>query len=133
MRLSWNNLWQTSMADGNLLDRAEGYLRTARAALENGDLSPAYENARTAAELAAKAMLARHGVTATGKEHNVAPQLVQAGLWPAGEPGKRLSRFLGDYTRGVYGFSEPVKPQDAERGLRLAGSVLERAHKTEAS
>jgi HEPN domain-containing protein len=117
------------MPDGGLLDRAEGYLRTARAALDNGDLPQAYENARTAAELAAKAMLARNGITATGKDHNVAPALVQAGCWPGGGPGKRLSRFLGDFTRGVYGFSEPIAVRDAERALRLAEQVIEKARK----
>lgn len=37
--------------------QAQAYLRTAEAALAGGDYGPAYENARTAAELAAKHLL----------------------------------------------------------------------------
>ena len=110
-----------------LLDLAEGYLRTARSAAENLDWPQAFENARTAAELAAKHLLARHGMTAIGKEHDVAPQLVKAGLWPAGVQGQRLSRFLSEYTRGVYGLKEPVRRSDAERGIRMAEEALAKA------
>jgi HEPN domain-containing protein len=117
------------MDDSALLQRSAGYLRTAQAALANADHPQAYENARTAAELAAKHLLAVHGVATTGKDHNVAPHLAKAGLWPGGEPGRRLSKFLGDYTRGVYGFAEPVSKVEAERAIRLAGQVLERARK----
>ena len=116
------------MDDGSLLARAEGYLRTAATALAAGDLAPAYENARTACELAAKHMLAAKGV-AVGKEHNVAPQLVAAGLWPGGEPGKRLSKFLGDYTRGVYGLAERIRASEVERGISMAGQMVEKARK----
>jgi hypothetical protein len=114
------------MPDETLLARAEGYLRTAAAALESGDLAPAYENARTACELAAKQMLAARGVS-VGKEHNVARPMVEAGLWPGGEPGKRLSKFLGDYTRGVYGFSERIRRLDVERGISMAEQMIAKA------
>jgi hypothetical protein len=116
------------MPEDGLLQRAEGYLRTAQSAAENGDVMPAYENARTAAELAAKSMLQRKGLP-FGKEHNVASDLVQAGLWPSGQPGKRLSKFLQDYTRGIYGFDEPVRAADLGRALRLAGDLLAAARK----
>lgn len=114
------------MPDG-LLALAEGYLRTAKAAAANHDWPQAFENARTAAELAAKQVLADHGRPAVAKDHAVTPQLVHAGLWPAGVHGQRLSRFLGDYTRGVYGLSEPVRRSDAESGLRIAEAVLAKA------
>jgi HEPN domain-containing protein len=113
--------------DGGLLDRAEEYLRTAKAALDAEDWAPAFENARTACELAAKAILTHIGKATSGKQHNVAPQLVQAGLWPGGDVGKRLSKFLDDYTRAVYGFTEPVTRSDAERGYRLAGEMIRKA------
>jgi HEPN domain-containing protein len=109
-----------------LLARAQGYLATARLAADAGHPAPAYENARSAAELAAKAMLGASGIR-FGKDHNVAPDLVRAGLWPGGDLGKRLSRFLSDATRGVYGIAEPVRPAEAERAIRLAGNVLEAA------
>jgi len=116
------------MPEDGLLQRAEGYLRTAQSAADNGDTMPAYENARTAAELAAKFMLEKKGIPFS-KEHNVAPDLVKAGLWPGGEVGKRLSKFLQDYTRGVYGFDEPVRTADLSRALRLAGDLLAAARK----
>lgn len=114
------------MSDGPLA-LAEGYLRTAKAAAENHDWPQAYENARTAAELAAKHLLARNGVKAVAKEHDVAPLLVRADLWPGGASGRRLSQFLGDHTRGVYGLAEPVRQRDAELGMRLAESVIAKA------
>jgi|GEM_PF-3487766 len=117
------------MTDADMLGRAEGFLRTARAALANGDWPQAYENARTACELAAKHWLERAGAPSSSKEHNVAPQLVKAGLWEGGVSGRRLSRFLGDHTRGVYGFSEPVTRDEAERGCRLADDIIRKARK----
>ena len=117
------------MAKDGFLERAEGFLRTARSAVENGDWPQAYENARTACELAAKELLARKAVPATGKEHNVTSQLVQAGLWPGGDVGKRLSRFMGDHTRGIYGIVEPVTRAEAERGCRMAEDLINKVRK----
>jgi HEPN domain-containing protein len=111
------------------MDRGEGYLRTARAALDAGDWAPAFENARTACELAAKALLTHMGKETTGKQHNVARQIIDAQLWPGGEPGKRLSKFLSDYTRAVYGFKDPADRSEAQRALRMASDMIERAHK----
>jgi hypothetical protein len=61
------------------------------------------------------------------KAHNVAEALTKEGHWPAGEPFKRLSKFLGDHTRGIYGFHEPITKKEAERGIKLAGEVLAKA------
>lgn len=113
-------------ADGSLLDRAEGYLRTAIAAADTGDLAPAYENARTACELAAKHMLTAKGI-ATGKDHNVARLLVENHLWPGGDVGKRLSKFLGDYTRGIYGFTERISRTEVDRGIIMAQQMIQKA------
>lgn len=115
------------MPGDRLLGLAEGYLRTAKAAAANQDWPQAFENARTAAELAAKHLLAREGIAAVAKEHDVAPQLVQADLWPGGELGRRLSRFLRQSTRGVYDVEETVRRGDVERALRLADAVLDKA------
>lgn len=116
------------MVEDSLLTRAESYLRTAIGAAKRGDLAPAYENARTACELAAKHMLTARGVN-TGKEHNIARPLVEAGLWPGGDVGKRLSKFLGDYTRGVYGFKETISRNEVERGVLMAEQMIEKARK----
>lgn len=107
------------------LAQAQAFLRTAGAAFAQGDHGPAYENARTAAELAAKHMLGKSGITS--KAHNVAEPLVAAGHWPSGEPFKRLSKFLGDHTRGIYGFHDPVSAKEAERAIRMASEILARA------
>lgn len=107
------------------VQQAHAFLRTAEGALAAGDYGPAYENARTAAELAAKHLLSKQGIPP--KAHNVAEALTQAGHWPAGEPFKRLSKFLGDHTRGIYGFHKPVTGKEAERGVQLAKQVLQQA------
>lgn len=112
------------MSDADLPD-ASAFLRTPKAALENGDLGPAYECARTAAELAAKTILRRAQVAAVARVHNVAPLLVEAGLWPGGETGRRLSKFLADSTRGVYGIGEPLTRNEVERGIRLAQQLID--------
>lgn len=106
------------------LSQAEAYLRTALAALENKDFGPAYENARTSAELSAKHMLAQSGKPP--KKHNVADLLVEAGRWPEKE-FKRLSQFMGDDTRGIYGFHDAVTGKEALRGVTLAKEVLAEA------
>lgn len=105
--------------------QARAFLRTADAAMEAGDYGPSYENARTAAELAAKHLLSQQGVPP--KAHNVAEALTQAGHWPAGEPFRRLSKFLGAHTRGIYGFHEPITSKEAQRALQLAMQVIEKA------
>lgn len=116
------------MPDGSLLNLALGYLRTADAALANGDWPQAYENARTAAELAAKHVLEARGI-AWGKEHNVAGKLTRAGAWPGGAIGTRLSKFLDDATRGVYGVGQAVTRVEAERGRKMAQDVIDVASK----
>lgn len=70
------------------IQQAQAFLRTAEAAYEAGDYGPSYENARTAAELAAKHLFSKKGVPP--KVHNVAEALTEAGHWPRGEPFKRL-------------------------------------------
>ena len=107
------------------IEQARVFLRTADAALAAGDYGPAYENARTAAELAAKHLLSKQGIPP--KAHNVTEALTRAGHWPTGEPFKRLSKFLGDHTRGIYGIHEPVTGKEARRGVQLAKQVPEKA------
>jgi len=101
-----------------LCRRAKQFLRTARLA-HRDDMDAAYENARLAAELAGKALLA-HAGAANDRDHNVAPALVKNALIPAGPLAKDLSRFLQDYNRGRYGVNEPVGVADVEQAFRLA-------------
>lgn len=109
------------------LKQAKAYLRTAEQALEAGNNGPAYENARTAGELAAKHLLSKAGVTPP-KEHNVAAELVTANQWPSAD-FKRLSKFLGDHTRGIYGFHDLPSATEAKRGIQLAKEIVTLAEK----
>ncbi len=63
------------------------------------------------------------------KTHNVADALVNDKHWPPGEPFKRLSKFLGDHTRGIYGFHDPVSGKEALRGIQLAKELITLAEK----
>lgn len=105
--------------------RAGQYLRTAQAALQAGDMDASFECARTAAELAAKALLTRHEVPFS-ETHNVAGALVKAGLWPRGR-GSDLSEFLSAFVQGVTAFGRELQARDVEKGIRLAGELVKRA------
>lgn len=108
-----------------LLRRAQQYARTARSALDATDYDAAFENARTAAELAGKAGL--HAKTGRyGQKHNIAGAMVQAGIWPRSQ-GAPLAKLLDEYVRGVYSFTRPVRIQDAVKAFRLAAKVVEAA------
>jgi hypothetical protein len=106
-----------------LLRRAEAYFRTAVAAVKEGDPDPAYENFRTAAELAAKALL-QHLEVPYPRSHNIGGTLAQAGCWPKGEQGRRMSVFLASSTRAVYGFTQDVDPLAVQEAHRLADQMI---------
>lgn len=106
-----------------LKERAQEYLEAAEDSLKEGRLNVAYDEARTAAELAAKATLA--GKTGSfPRDHNPAGKLFQEGLVPEGMNPKELSRLLGDHTRGTYGFQDPVEEEEVEDAVRTARKLL---------
>ena len=84
----------------------------------------AFEAARHAAELAAKARLAEHGVPYR-KEHNVAPALASRGLLPRGVDGAELSRILSAVTLGTYGYDQPLRDGDLEQAQEFAARLLQ--------
>ncbi|HUR68117.1 MAG TPA: HEPN domain-containing protein [Candidatus Thermoplasmatota archaeon] len=111
------------MADGPehdlLVSGSEEWLAAARDELAAGRNRVAFESARHAAELACKALLLR----ATGsypKTHDVSGQLAQTGALPSGITGRRLSRFLADFTAGTYGFSRELTGAHVEDAIQMA-------------
>ncbi|MBI4393343.1 MAG: HEPN domain-containing protein [Euryarchaeota archaeon] len=104
-------------------DRAREYLEAAELAFKNKLFNVAYEEARTAAELAAKVLLIRAGHS-PGRDHNPAGQLAFRRLVPDGMSERALSRFLGDSSRGGYGFDEPVPSNEARDGLAMARALV---------
>lgn len=104
--------------------RAQQYLRAAEFSRREGDFDAAFENARTAAELAGKSLLEAAGVPYE-EEHNVAGALTHHNLMPPNVEGRRLSRLLAQFTRGVYGFREPIHERDVEEALRMARRLIQ--------
>lgn len=103
--------------------RAHEFLAAAKTNFDAGHLNVAFEEARTAAELAAKLLLFR----ATGerpRDHNPTGRLQQLRILPPGVSPKDLSGLLGQATRGAYGFNEPVSVQDASHAIRLAAKMV---------
>lgn len=110
-----------------LADRARQYHATAESARAAGHLDAAFENARTAAELACKSLLEHAGVPYP-EEHNVAGAMVRHGLWTRGRAAP-LSKLLQEYVRGVYSLHRPVSGQEARRATQLAGTVIAAAER----
>lgn len=104
-------------------ERARMWLATGEAELKAGRLPVAFEACRTAAELAAKALLLR-AQKPFPQSHMVAGELQQAGLMPAGVDGKRLHGLLSKFTLGTYGFDQPVHRAEAQEALRIARRMV---------
>lgn len=103
--------------------RAKEYLAAAEASYEGRRFAVAYDEARTAAELASKAILSRAGLTFK-KEHNVAGDLRDASLLPTGIGASSLSRLLGDASRGTYGFDTPPSRVEAKDAIATAKALF---------
>lgn len=103
-------------------DRARQNLEAAEDSLAKDRLDVAFEEARTAAELYGKALLLQK----TGdypRDHRVGSALHQAGLIPATLDARKLSRLLASYTRGNYGFQEPVAAEEVIEALAMARTL----------
>ena len=108
-----------------ILARAREHLDGAHVARDSALPNVAYELARTAAELAVKALLLRKTGTYPKGEHNPAKELRKARIpLPGNVAEAKLSELLKDYQRGSYGFAEPVLPADLGRALSLAEAVM---------
>lgn len=112
------------MSTTAMRQRAEQFLAAAASELEAGRLEVAFALARTAAELAGKALLlARTGSYPT-RDHAIGRHLEEAGVIPPGIDKRQLAHLLTQYTRGEYGFAEPVHRREAERAVRMARALL---------
>lgn len=114
-----------------MLDRAHEFLESAAAdaAADPPRPNAAYADARTAAELAGKALLL-HATGSYPKEHAIGGLLFREQLIPAELEARELDRFLRDHTRARYGFLDRISPQDAEDAVWLARAFTEHAERT---
>lgn len=117
-----------------MLRHAEEYLASAFA---DADADPprrsvAYDNARTAAELAGKAMLLKTTEDYPKKGHsghNIGGVLQMHGLIPSGLDPKRVAHLLKAHTRADYGFMDPVEQDEMEEALFLAEVLIAEARR----
>lgn len=101
-----------------LKERAEEFLEAARL-LANVELwNAAFDDARQAAELASKGLLLMHHGSYPRK-HQVAGELNDAGLIPPSVTAKQVSRVLGAWTLGRYGFADRIERHNSMKGFRL--------------
>lgn len=106
-----------------LVEAAEMWLEAGRSEFESKRYPVAFEALRTAAELAAKAILLR----ATGsfpQSHAVAGPLVQNKLHPEGVNARELHKLLSSFTLGAYGFDKPIHAREVQAALRIAGRMV---------
>ena len=103
---------------------AQEWLDASYSEARQGRARVAFEAARHAAELAAKARLVERGVRYRN-EHNVAPALAHHGLLPRGVDGAALSRILSAVTLGTYGYDRPMREGDLEQAQDFAARLLQ--------
>lgn len=106
-----------------ILARAQEFCASARGDEEEGRWNAAHENARTACELAGKAMLL-HATGDYPRKHAIGGTLYAAGLIPAGVDAARLSRLLKERTLADYGFDAGVPAEDAMAAGALAARMV---------
>lgn len=110
-----------------LKERAEEFLEAARL-LANVELwNAAFDDARHAAELASKALLLMHHGSYPRK-HQVAGELNDAGLIPPSVTAKQVSRVLGAWTLGRYGFADRVEKIQLDEGIQVADAWVASIH-----
>lgn len=102
---------------------AREWLDASYAEARAGRRRVAFEAARHAAELAAKARILESG-REYRREHNVAPELARRGLVPRAVDAATLSRLLSAATLGTYGFEEPLREGDVALMQQYAEALL---------
>ena len=106
-----------------ILARSEEFRASAQADEVEGRWNAAQENARTACELAGKAMLL-HATGDYPRKHAIGGALYDADLIPLGIDPARLSRLLKERTRADYGFFNPVPAEDAREAVGFATCMV---------
>lgn len=107
----------------DLARRATDWQRMAELGLQDGRLEAAYECARTACELAGKALL-QEKLGRYARSHEIQGDLFRERLIPAAVNAKRLSKLLGDFTRGTYGVGPRVSSSEASSAVALAKAMV---------
>lgn len=107
----------------DLARRARDWHRMAELGFEDGRHEAAYECARTACELAGKALL-QEKVGRYARSHEIQGDLFREGLIPAAVNAKRLSKLMGDVTRGTYGVGPRVSASEASSAVALAKAMV---------
>lgn len=110
-----------------MLKRARQFLDAAQAEGAAGWREVAFALARTAVELAGKALLLVKTGTYPPKEHAIGGMLARAGLVPRGMDKGELAQFLAQYSRGEYGVFESVSAREVTRALGLATTLVNAA------
>lgn len=108
---------------GDLVAGAREWLEAAQSELGEGRFRVAYEAARHAAELAAKAML----LEAKGRypqRHDVSSDVEREGVRPSSVRFQELRKLLSSHTLGTYGFSRTVHRKDARWAVRIAERMV---------
>lgn len=107
------------------LERAQEFLAAAQDNLDARRCNVAHEDARTAAELAGKALL-QHASGSHPRRHAIGGDLHQLGLLPPDIDARAVARLLKERTRADYGFG-PVDAADAAKALGIADALLRHA------
>lgn len=104
---------------------AAQFLESARESLAASPprLAVALDEARTAAELAGKALLLLQNGSYP-KVHAIGGDLYHSGLIPQGVDAKRLSRLLRAHTRGEYGYHLEFSVEEAQEAIQMAHILL---------
>lgn len=110
--------------DSALAKGASDWYQAALLAWDHHLYHPAFESARHAAELAAKAILMQ-SLGSFPERHDVSSDLERAGLMPTGVNYRDLRNLLNRFTLGTYGFEQVVHRRDAQHALRIAKRMVQ--------
>ena len=110
-----------------MLDHARPFLDSAR---ENAAKGPeravvAFDEARHAAELAAKAILLRAEHVIVEKDHRMGRHLGRYGLMPSTYAIKAWNRFFAEHTKAAYGLYEQLDQQEIAEAISMAQTMLQ--------
>lgn len=104
---------------------AREWLAAAEDEREANRYNVAFEAARHAAELAAKAILYESTGSYPDRKHDVSGPLAQNNLVPQGVRASDLSKLLSEFTLGTYGFGRTVHKKDVNQAIRLARRMVD--------
>ena len=110
-----------------LIERAEEFLAAAQQLAGSGLNNAAFDDARHAAELAGKALLLQK-LGSYPQKHQIAGELTHAGLLPPELEPRTVSRVLGAFTAGRYGFTDNKGPDEVAEAIAVAQALVAAVH-----